>query len=308
MTRTSQRTIRPAFEDLEGRQLLSVTLPETSIAAPAIITFRDPITKTYMPYIAWTGTDPQHHLNIENLFTGVKRTLPDTSSAAPALAVYHGRLFIAWTGTDPQHHLNVESSTDGMTFGHKHTLSVTTPASDGPALATYHGALYIAWTGTNLRLKYAFASDALGNYFGPVHTLSASSMYGPSLFTDNQLIGDGGIVGFAIAWTDMHNNETDVYSITSQHSSGSLTYTYSKNTPSEAVDVGFPDSPAFGNAWTDGTTGAVDVASESLELDFLTVEGSSPYGPSLAEDFIVDNHHYYVAWTGLDGHLDYDVV
>jgi hypothetical protein len=302
MTRTSQRAIRPEFEDLEGRQLLSVTLPETSIAAPAIITFRDPITNTYMPYIAWTGTDPQHHLNIENLFTGVKSTLPDTSSATPALAVYDGRLFIAWTGTDPQHYLNVESSTDGMTFGHKHTLGVTTLASDGPALGSYNGALGIAWTATNLRLKNAFAFDALGKFFHPAHTLSASSMYSPSLFTDNAY------GGFNIAWTDVHNNETDFYSITFQRYLGSTNATYSKNTPSEAVDVGFPDSPAFGIAWTDGRTQAVDVLSDSVELLPLTVEGSSPYGPSLAEDFIPDNHHYYVAWTGLDGHLDYDVV
>jgi hypothetical protein len=299
MTRTSQRAIRPVFEHLEGRELLSVTLPETSIAAPAIITFRNRITNTYMPYIAWTGTDSQHHLNIENLFTGVKRTLPDTSSAAPALAVYHGRLFIAWTGTDPQHHLNVESSTDGMTFGNKHTLGEITRSSDGPSLAAYNGALFIAWTGTDLRLHYAFAYDALGKFFHPAHTLSASSMYSPSLFTDNAY------GGLSIAWTDVHNNESDFYSITFQHSLGTITYAYSKNTPSEAVDVGFPGSPEFGIAWTDATTQGVDVVSLSVEI---LPAGFSPYGPSLAEDFIPDNHHYYLAWTGLDGHLDYIVV
>src|SRR5262249_10941413 len=73
---------RLALEPLEDRQLLDATfLPETSNAAPAIITFQG------NPYIAWTGTDS--HLNIENPYTSAKVTLPDTSSAAPALAVYN---------------------------------------------------------------------------------------------------------------------------------------------------------------------------------------------------------------------------
>jgi hypothetical protein len=42
MTCTRQRAIRPGFDDLEGRQLLSTVLPgdETSPSAPAIATFK----------------------------------------------------------------------------------------------------------------------------------------------------------------------------------------------------------------------------------------------------------------------------
>jgi hypothetical protein len=49
MTRSSRRATRPGFDDLEGRQLLSVTLPETSPSAPAIATFNGD------RYIAWRG-------------------------------------------------------------------------------------------------------------------------------------------------------------------------------------------------------------------------------------------------------------
>src|SRR5262249_7210636 len=160
-----------AIESLEDRQLLSTFLPETSNAGPAIITFQSQVTGTWAPYIPWTGTDPQHHLNIENLYTGAKRTLSETTSAAPALAVYRGRLFIAWTGTDSQRHLNLESSADGLNFGYKTVLGQTTLDGDGPALAPYGAALCIAWTGTDFALNYAFATDTFGQYFGPPNNL-----------------------------------------------------------------------------------------------------------------------------------------
>ena len=63
MQHVSKRAFRPAFDGLEGRQLLAskVTLPETSPFAPAVAEFGGRL------YIAWTGTDPQHHLNVTYL-------------------------------------------------------------------------------------------------------------------------------------------------------------------------------------------------------------------------------------------------
>jgi hypothetical protein len=87
MTRTSKRAFRPGVDDLEGRQLLSTVggaFPETSFSAPAITSFRNNL------YVAWRGTDDR--VNIENLVTGHKITLSETTSAAPALVVYNGRL------------------------------------------------------------------------------------------------------------------------------------------------------------------------------------------------------------------------
>ncbi|MGZ3493054.1 MAG: hypothetical protein ACXU9S_16415, partial [Gemmatimonadaceae bacterium] len=82
-----------------------VTLPEKSSFAPAMAAFDGKL------YIAWTGTDPAHHVNVESssngLTFGIKVTLSDTSDAGPALAVSGGSLDIAWTGTDPHHHINV---------------------------------------------------------------------------------------------------------------------------------------------------------------------------------------------------------
>jgi hypothetical protein len=75
------------IESLEDLQLLSGILPETSYSGPAIITFQDQLTYNWAPYIAWEGRDSQYHLNIENLYTGVKVTLPETTIASPALAV-----------------------------------------------------------------------------------------------------------------------------------------------------------------------------------------------------------------------------
>jgi hypothetical protein len=288
MTRTSQRAIRPGFDDLEGRQLLSVALPETSHAAPAIIMFRPPSANTYIPYIAWTGTD--QHLNIENLRTRVKRTLPDTSFAAPALGVFRGRLFIAWTGTDPEHHLNVESSTDGMTFSNKTTLGQTTLATDGPALTTYNGALTIGWTGTDLRLNYAFAFDTFAKSFTPAHTLPLYSYVSPSLSSNGYLYMD---------YTDMNNQVDEVFV---NFSEIGFLDAYSNNAPSLATARGVPGSRGVVWAWTDITTQVVHVQTQQIAV------GSSPFGPSLATDLNPDHHYFFVAWTGLGGHLHYTEV
>jgi hypothetical protein len=249
-----------------------------------------------MPYIAWTGTDPQHHLNIENLYTGAKSTLPDTSSAAPALTVYQGRLFITWTGTDPQHHLNVESSADGLNFDYKTVLDQTTNRLDGPVLAVHDQALTIAWTGTDYRLNYAFSFDTFGQYWTPANTLPFTTPFRPSL---NTFQGD-----FEIAWTDFSSTYR-AYSITDQTELGP-TGLLNHDAPSEATDDGFPGVSYFGDARTDYNTLNVTVFSE--EFGARLVVGQSVYGPSLATDYIPDNHHFYVAWTGLDGQLNYAVL
>jgi hypothetical protein len=304
------RTIRPTFDDLEGRRRLSVVLPESSIAAPAIITFRDQITNTYMPYIAWTGTDD--HLNIEYLVSGVKTTLPETSFAAPAPAVFQGRPFIAWTGTDAQHHLNVESSADGMTFDYKtvldapardqgvlNGLDATTFDTDGPVLGPNVAALCIAWTGTDNRINYAYAFGPFGQYFGPANMLLEYSDFSPSLTTFN---GD-----FIVAWTDLYRgNETSAYSITYQTLAGDVDYVMaSNNGPSLTTDDDYPGASSLGMAWTDAATQVVSVLTPEFG-DQAIFLGTSPYAPSLAVDYIPDDNHFYIAREGLDGQIHYD--
>ncbi len=65
-------------------------------------------------WMAWTGTDPAHHLNIQwtqNFpqwpdAATTKTVLADSAFGGPQIASNQG-LIIAWTGTDPGHTLNV---------------------------------------------------------------------------------------------------------------------------------------------------------------------------------------------------------
>jgi hypothetical protein len=301
MTRTSQRAFRPAFDDLEGRQLLTLVgsvVAETSFSAPAITEFRTDL------YMAWRGTDD--HLNIEDLYTGHKTTLPDTTSAAPALATFNGRLVVAWTGTDAQHRLNVESSTDGKNFGNKGTLAQTTFASDGPALTAYRHFLVIAWTGTDTKLNDSLSTDArnfgaantFGNYYG------ATSRYGPALATFH---GD-----LNVAWTGT-DNRLNILDLTTGNGS-IVANDYSQNAPSLATA---PNGDLY-LAWT-GTRGQALTGTNNQQLQYIDtvtqfgnyINQYSPYGPSLA--YMLNGTRYF-AWTGTDGFgpfggdLNYDVV
>jgi hypothetical protein len=64
-------------------------------------------------YLAWTGIDPGHSLNLLYpaylpLLNSTKATLRETALGGPALGFYRGaRLMLAWTGTDAAHHLNL---------------------------------------------------------------------------------------------------------------------------------------------------------------------------------------------------------
>ena len=72
-----------------------------------------------------------------------------------------------------------------------------------------------------------------------------------------------------------------------------------------ATDDGFPGAPYLGYAWTDPRT--YSVRAHSNEFGDISV-GTSAYGPSLAVDYIPDNHNFYIAWTGVDRHLRYGVL
>ena len=162
-----------------------VILPETAIGAPALANFGD-----QHLVVAWTGTDSDHHLNIDTSTDGRsfgnKVTLGDTSVDGPALAAGNGRLFFAWTGTDAQHHVNVMSSTDLHSFGNKVTLGET--SFFGPALAFGNGRVFLAWTGTdsNHSLNVMYSTD--GQNFTNKVTLGDNSLSAPGLaFIDGTL-------------------------------------------------------------------------------------------------------------------------
>jgi hypothetical protein len=124
-----------------------VTLHETSIAGPGFAGTA----------IAWTGTDPAHHLNIKSGTDGLhfptKTTLPETSPFAPAVTNLPSEgsvvlVLLAWTGTDATHHLNVQCTTQFPQFpdpAHTKTLLSET-ALGAPGFISNE----IAWTGTDV--------------------------------------------------------------------------------------------------------------------------------------------------------------
>jgi hypothetical protein len=159
MQHVSKRACRPAFDGLEGRQLLTI-LPETSSFAPARATFDGKI------YIAWTGTDSAHRLNVESSSDGVhfgnKVTLPETSDAAPALAARQAlhRLDGDRFRSQPQHRV-VDAA---------QTISTTQVQWDLAGLG------YLSWSG-------------IDGIYGPVTTAAVKT------FQSNVCITVDGIAG-----------------------------------------------------------------------------------------------------------------
>lgn len=92
-----------------------VTLAETSIDGAALWTS---FTGTMRAIIAWTGTDPQHHLNYMTSSDGLhfthKHTLPYTSLWRPTVLFNaslrgepYGNIILAWTSASVPHAVNV---------------------------------------------------------------------------------------------------------------------------------------------------------------------------------------------------------
>jgi hypothetical protein len=140
--------------------------------------------------IAWTGTDPDHHVNFETSLDGHtfagKVTLNETSIDGPGLAFGSDKWFIAWTGIDPDHHVNVIASSDGHNFGSKVTLGETSPF--GPALAFGNGCLFLAWVGTDGNHSLNVLSSLDGSHFFNKVTLGDNSASAPGLsFIDGRL-------------------------------------------------------------------------------------------------------------------------
>lgn len=86
-------------------------LADTSPFAPVMMQFHTEGGPEF--WIAWTGTDAAHHLNVKwttpqafPAITGTKTVLADTAFGHPGLGFNNG-LFLAWAGTDGAHHLNV---------------------------------------------------------------------------------------------------------------------------------------------------------------------------------------------------------
>jgi hypothetical protein len=140
-------------------------------------------------FMAWTGTDAAHSLNVMSSQDpslrnwSDKHTLWDEHSfSGPVLQAFNGRLILAWTGTDGR--LNVKSSGDlGATWQHKQTLNETSPTE--PALATFNGKLILMWCGTDFANKLNFIESSDGGVtWGNVVTLQETSGHHPGMAVD----------------------------------------------------------------------------------------------------------------------------
>ncbi len=91
---------------------LGAGLPQTSVSSPDSLFYMTEGGPEY--WIAWTGTDTYHHLNVQWTThypqwpdaASTKTILPEWAMGGPSNGFEEG-VVIAWTGIDPEHHLNV---------------------------------------------------------------------------------------------------------------------------------------------------------------------------------------------------------
>lgn len=161
-------------------------LSETSFVRPALARFGSGATDNIA--LAWTGTDPNHSLNVlvgNPGFGYTKLTLKETSFTAPAVAINGAYVYLAWTGEDPGHSLNVARIVwrGGMYVDKKVTLW-TLHSNSRPSL-TYDpntSGFLLSWvaSGSN-RVSFATSSDGMSYTVAAASPLSELSYSGPSM-------------------------------------------------------------------------------------------------------------------------------
>lgn len=110
-TTSSHVNLAQSSDGVRFTSALGSGLADTSFSSPAFTHFPSEGGPEY--WIAWTGTDTAHHLNVRwtptsayPQWTGAKTILPELALGGPQLGFQEG-LLIAWTGTDSAHHLNI---------------------------------------------------------------------------------------------------------------------------------------------------------------------------------------------------------
>ncbi len=143
-----------------------VTLWETTTYRPAVVQMSSSAGGAVA--IAWTGTDPNHSLNVLFNVYGAQKKLTlwnDNSFTGPALTIYKGNLLLSWAGTDPNHSLNVlPISLSTFKAGTKTTLWQY-GASAGPNLFVLNlgstSTLALSWATKTSHLNQATSTDGV---------------------------------------------------------------------------------------------------------------------------------------------------
>lgn len=176
---------------------------ETSSFRPAVTT----VSGEGVIYLAWTGTDPNHSLNVLASSGGAnggprKVTLWDENSfTAPALAVRGNNLLLIWAGTDPNHLLNVRPI-NLQTFqpGTKTILSqFSSLARPSVAPDPNTNQLLLSWAATSPLHRIRFATSADGvHWTQPASSpLAEWSAVGPSMIA----LKVTGMPHYYLSWT-----------------------------------------------------------------------------------------------------------
>jgi hypothetical protein len=312
-------------------ELSKVILPENSPTGPALWTIGGqgrgvPSSSTYNAALAWTGTDPAHHVNVLTSVDGQhfanKLTLVETAISSPAAAVILGSasapriLVVAWTGTDARHSLNVLFDVFNVT-GHRSKTTLIDTSIAGPALVTNEFLagedLELAWMGTDpnhslnvLQLDEVCTGspppcgNVTGLSLGPKRTLPAGlhSSDGPGL--TSSLIQD--ITTLLITWAQSNGSQLSLADVTPGVTNGAVFFS-SQTTAVRPGLLALSGPQQFWWSWT-GTDplhslNLMDTTNfTSWPGPVTTFAETATGGPALGSLRVANQ--LLLAWTGTD--------
>ncbi len=319
---SSQATFGPPTEKSK------VILNETSIDGPAIMTAYTPQT-----VLAWTGTDPAHHLNVLISNDGVhysqKLILPETSLWRPAIAFIdsgrgapYGTIVLAWTGTDPAHTLNLAFiATPSLTVREKITFWGDTSFT-APAAATINGDInsdvYLAWAGNDSAHTLHILHHATYPEKNETYTLTGkNSISRPNLSTD---MSSGSTNALILSWTGVNNHIYFANSADRVHWTMPSTSPLARQSawaPSMIAFFAVSSMPTYWLAWTGtGTTTTRHLSVQYTQHypswndagSTTTLDETAISSPELAYNGTV--RQVLIAWAGTDTyhHLNVAIV
>jgi len=159
------------------------TLPEYSWHSPYLVGVGGTL------YLAWTGTDSSHHINVMTVSTadcptvmnGQLTMLSDTASAGPAITTDGTNLYIAWPGTGSGENLWAGQYTPGSSTLAHHTCLCSYKSTDDIGLSINYGdggELTYRGTDNSVYMMYVSLTSSGISSGGQIHDGSYSTDHG----------------------------------------------------------------------------------------------------------------------------------
>lgn len=286
------------------------TLPETSLGSPGFAS------RAGSTVLAWTGTDPAHHLNVETSATGLtgygnKITLPDTSIAGPAVAQMSeaagSAIILAWTGTDPSRRLNVLFDV----YGQQKKVTYNQTSFTSPGLTIFEGNLLLAWAGTDANHSLNVAKISLSSLaILEKQTYTFDSYYGSNegltLATVEKEPGSndpaGVVVEAALGWTSRVNHLRFAYSESSLNFVSQPALAETSPYAPVMMQYHTESGPEFWIAWTGGDPAHHLNVKPTSQSAFPGITGNTSVLPETAfgHPGVGFNNGLILVWTGTD--------